>query len=77
MCVCSAPAGAQGSGEVGEEETQGRPYCSLQLPERRLGQGEVRFFSYVTLIGQEGMASSCSRGGSGWILGGISSQREQ
>ena len=27
------------------------------------------------MIGQEGMASSCTRGGSGWILGNISSQK--
>ena len=26
--------------------------------------------------GQEGTASSCARGGSGWILGRISSQKE-
>jgi len=33
------------------------------------GCGEVRvgFFSHVTVIGQEGMAINCTRGGSGWI----------
>ena len=30
---------------------------------------EVSLFPQVTAIGQEGMASSCTRGGSGWILG--------
>ena len=31
--------------------------------------GEVSLFSQVTVTGQEVMALSCSRGGSGWILG--------
>jgi len=40
------------------------------------GFGEVEAgISQVTLIGQEGMASSCTRGASGWILGTISSQK--
>ena len=40
------------------------------------GCGEVGFglFSQVTAIGLEGMASSCARGDSCWILGRISSQ---
>ena len=50
------------------EEAQGIPDHSLQLPERRLWRC-VSLFSQVTVIGQEGMASSCSRGGSGCILG--------
>ena len=42
------------------------------------GCAEVGFslFSQVTAIGQEVMASSCARGGSGWVLGNISSQKE-
>lgn len=39
-------------------------------------EGEVSLFSKVTMIGQEGMASNCSRGGSGWILGKIYSLKE-
>jgi len=33
----------------------------------------VDLFSQVIVIGQEEMASSCARGGFGWILGKISS----
>ena len=33
------------------------------------GEVEFGFFSHLTRIGQEGKASSCPRGGSGWILG--------
>jgi len=33
-------------------------------------------FSQVAVIGQEGMASSCTMGGSGWVLGRIYSQKE-
>ena len=50
------------------EEAQGRHYCSLQLPERRCGEAGASLFQ-VTVIGREVMASSCARGGSGWILG--------
>jgi len=37
------------------------------------GEVGVSLCSQVTVIGQERMASSCTRGGSGWILGRISS----
>ena len=37
---------------------------------------EVGLFSPVTAVGQEGMVLSCSRGGSAWILGKISSLKE-
>ena len=30
------------------EEAWGRPYCSLQLPDRRLWQGGVNLISYIT-----------------------------
>jgi len=33
------------------------------------GEVGVGLFSRVIVIGQEGTASSCTRGGSGWILG--------
>ena len=33
----------------------------------------VRLFSRVTVIGREGMASSCAREGSGWTLGNTTS----
>ena len=36
----------------------------------------VGLFSQVTAIGREVMASSCTRGGSGWIFEKISSQKE-
>ena len=32
------------------------------------GEVWVGLFSQVTVMGREGMASSCTRGGSGWIL---------
>ena len=60
----------------GEEKAQRRSCISLQLPERRLGEMGVGLFSQVTAIVQEGLTSSCARGGSGWILGNISSQKE-
>jgi len=40
-----------------------------------LGKGGVGFFSQVTVIGQEVMALSFARGGSGWVLGNTSSQK--
>lgn len=42
------------------------------------GYNEVRIglFSQVTAVGQEGMASSCAKGGSSWLLGKMSSQKE-
>ena len=40
------------------------------------GEVGVGLFSHVTATGQEGMASSCVRGGSCWILGKMSSQKE-
>ena len=52
---------------------------ALQLPERRkggCGKVEVGLCSHVTVIGQEGMASDCSRGGSDWILGKNTSLKE-
>ena len=36
------------------------------------GKVGISLFSQVTAIEQEGMASSCIREGSGWILGNIS-----
>ena len=43
----------------------------------RCGKLKVSLFSHVTAIGQEGMASSCARGGSGWMLGKTSSLKER
>ena len=40
------------------------------------GEVEISVFSQVVAIGQEGMALSCTRGGSGWMLGKISSPKE-
>ena len=41
------------------------------------GKVGVGLFSHVTVIGQEGMATSCTRGGSGWVLGKVLSQKGQ
>ena len=54
---------AQGTGIIhsGEEEAQGRPYCSLQVPERRLWQGGWSASSPAYLVvGLEGMTSICT-----------------
>jgi len=57
------------------QEAWGRPYCPLQLSERRLWWDG----GYPHLSGNsnrwEGMASSCAIGGSGWILGKPDSPR--
>ena len=45
------------------------PFITLKLG---CGELSVSLFCQVTVIGQEGMASSCAREGSGWILGRIS-----
>ena len=39
-------------------------------------QVKVGLFSQVTVIGREVTALGCTREGSGWILGKISSQKE-
>ena len=41
------------------------------------GKVGVSLFYQVTEIGQEAMASSCTTGGSGWILGRVFSQKEK
>ena len=61
--------------QSGEEEAWRRPYWSQQLPEWRLWRGG-KLSSQVTATGQEGMALSCARGGLGWLLRNISSQKE-
>jgi len=70
---------SEGTGIVphGEEEAQGRPYRSLQWPEQRLRQGRDCLFSQITAMEWEEMASSYTRGSSGWILGKVPSQKEQ
>ena len=37
------------------------------------GEVKVGLFSQITVTGREEMASSCTWGGSGWVLGTISS----
>lgn len=51
-------------GWISLEEALGTSHCSLQLPERRLGQVEVSLCSRVTATGCEVMALCCARGGS-------------
>lgn len=47
------PEGA-GIVQPGEKQAQGRPYWSLQLPERRLQPGGVALFSQVTSTRRRG-----------------------
>ena len=47
-------------------------YCCLKGVCGKVGVG---LFSQVTAIGWEGMAWSCTSGGSGWILGKVYSQK--
>jgi len=54
------------------ERTQGRPL--YECLKEGCGDVEVGLFSHVTVIGWEVMASSCTWGGSGWVLEKISSQ---
>ena len=49
------------------------PYNSL----KRGCEVGISLFLQVTVVEQEVMASSCARGGSGWILGKCSSPKEQ
>jgi len=46
------------------------------IHDRRLWWGGPWSLLWVTAIGQEGMASSCARGGSGWILA-VTSPKKQ
>jgi len=55
---------------------QGRPYHSLQLPDRRLWQGGGQHLLPGSSNTMRGDSINCTRGGSGWILGKISSLKE-
>ena len=63
--------------QLGEEEAQGETSCLSTRPLKG-GWSErgICLCSYVTEIGWEVMASCCTRGGSDWILGTISSHNE-
>jgi len=51
-------------------------YISTIAGKGGCGEVGVSLFSWVTAIGKEVMASSCTRRGSGWILGKKNSQKE-
>ena len=65
-----------GTAQSGEEEAQGRPYGSAQLIERRLerGGGQPVHPSNSDRTRTNGL--KLHWGGSGWILGNISYQKE-
>jgi len=63
-------------GQSGGKEAQGNLIALCNCLKGGCGEEGVRLCSQVAAIGQEGMASSCARGGSRWILGTISSQKE-
>ena len=62
---------AEGTGIVqsGEKEARGRPYHLLQCLKGNGGEVGIILFSQVTAVRKERMALSCTRKGSGWILG--------
>jgi len=69
---------AEGTGIVqpGEEKLRGdliALYSSLKGGCSEVG---ISPFSQITAVGREVMALSCTRGGSGWILGKKNSQKE-
>ena len=61
------------------EQIQRKPHFFAPLPERRLWLHGSWLFLPLLLVagGQEVMAFSCARGGSGWILGKMSSRNAQ
>ena len=67
----------EGSGAVqcGEEEAEGRPDCSAPVSERGLQQSRAALFSLLTGPGGGETASSCARGGLGWMSGGTCVQK--
>ena len=76
MYLASGPTYWDGSvwRRKGSEETS--LITLYNSPKGSCGKVGVSHFSQVTAIGQEGMALSYARGGSGWVLGNISSQKK-
>jgi len=64
-----------GEGQCGEEELRGDLIVLYNFWKEVVARW-VGLCSLVTVIGQEVMASSSARGGSGLVLGNISSQKE-
>lgn len=70
---CEGQLDGAGGAEPGEKESQGEPYGSLLLSERRVELGGD--WSLLPVTGQEGITSGCARGDLGQILWKIASKK--
>ena len=60
--VCWGATEGAGAVQSGEEEAEGRPHCSLQLPERRCSEAGVGLFYQVTSGRMRGNGLQLSQG---------------
>ena len=60
--------GGTGIVQSGEESLRGNLIALYSYLKKGCGKAGISLFSQVTVVGREGMVSSCPRGGSGWIL---------